>query len=271
MKAYAIRDQAMPGHPDLAYLLYYEKSRRFCIELCRDTDAWNAPPILSFFAGKGQLTIGFHWSRIWVEQRIIPPDRQNLGMILREFQLKEYDPHALLNIAHGRCAQDDCYLTPLREEQYPPELAERLRGKIHDVVAVSATKLLIIYQDGHIDQLEEDSFLTLNSTLDRLLHYYQGLSGLQVSPGGQGLEWAPGQEISLAELRRAAVPARIFAEDMTAYIQHNLISTGEAAELLGCSRQNIADMIRRGKLTPIREEKNNSLFLRADILSRLRD
>ena len=47
MKAYAIRDEALPRQRDLAWLLYYEKNDRFTIELSRKCDEWTLPPILS--------------------------------------------------------------------------------------------------------------------------------------------------------------------------------------------------------------------------------
>ena len=105
MKIFPIRDASLPEDFDLGYLIYYEKSGRFCIELNPVADEWDMPLLLSSFARRSIFTLSFHWSRIWVEQRIIPPDRQNPGMILREYGLKEYDPFALLMIAKGRYAK----------------------------------------------------------------------------------------------------------------------------------------------------------------------
>ena len=50
----------------------------------------NAADPLVFFE-KGQKTINAYWSRIWVQQRIVPSDRQNLGMIMRDNGLDFYD------------------------------------------------------------------------------------------------------------------------------------------------------------------------------------
>ena len=41
--------------------------------------------------------------------------------------------------------------------------------------------------------------------------------------------------------------------------------------MLHCSRQNINDLVRREKLKPVRENGNNSLFLKSDIMKRLQD
>ena len=60
--------------------------------------SWETPLILSSFLKKGQKTINAYWSRIWVQQRIVPSDRQNLGMILRDNGLDFYDEYKLLTM-----------------------------------------------------------------------------------------------------------------------------------------------------------------------------
>ena len=192
-------------------------------------------------------------------------------MILREFALKEYDPFSLLMIARGRCAQDDCYLVPLKEEEYPEELQTRLRKKISELIHVSPQRELIILGDGTVSEINIEILKTGNNELRRLLSYYHGLSDLRVSPGGQGVEWDEERYIPNHTLFPALEPAELVQKDLIAYIQNNLVDTGEAAAMLSCSRQNIRDLIRRGKLKLVREEGNNSLFLKRDILARLRD
>ena len=268
MKAFVIRDKALAGDPDLAYLLYYETEERFVIELNEAAEEWQMPPILASFFRRGRLTVDYRWSRIWVEQRIVPRDRQNLGMILKEYHLKEYDPFALLMIAKGRCSQDDCYLVPLKETEYPAGLKARLRQKLRDIVCVSEDRILLIYFDGKILPVEKRALESENEQLKRLLAYHKGLSGLKISPGGHGLEWGADQYITGAELRGAADAAQISFSDVLQFIEKNLVSTGEAAAMLGCSRQNINDLVRRGRLLPVRKDGNNSLFLRGDILRR---
>lgn len=60
------------------------------------------------------------------------------------------------------------------------------------------------------------------------------------------------------------------------YFEHVQILTGgygvvnstEAAELLGCSRQNITDLIRRGKLHPLKSSDKNTLYLKSEVIQR---
>ncbi|MDU4960222.1 MAG: helix-turn-helix domain-containing protein [Sporomusaceae bacterium] len=57
-------------------------------------------------------------------------------------------------------------------------------------------------------------------------------------------------------------------EELRAFIAEKIVNTAEAAELLGCSRQNIADLVKRGKLQPVKEMQKDRLFLKEDILAR---
>ena len=79
MRIFAIRDEELPKDETLAYLLYYEQAKCFYIELPDDADPWTTPLLLSSFLKRGEYTINAHWSRMWVQQRIIPSNRQNLS------------------------------------------------------------------------------------------------------------------------------------------------------------------------------------------------
>lgn len=55
--------------------------------------------------------------------------------------------------------------------------------------------------------------------------------------------------------------------DLADYIQNNLLDMSLVTKELDCSRQNVHDLIKRGKLTPIKIGKNN-LFFKEDIEAR---
>lgn len=271
MKAFSIKDRSLPGEGVLGYLLYYERSGRFCIELKEDLDEWEMPLLLSSFSVRGIYTVDFEWSRKWVAQRIVPQDRQNLGMILKEFGLKEYDMFSLLMIAKGRCAQDDCFLMPLNADEYPEDLRNRLRKKINDLVHVSGDRDIVLLKDDTSFRINRSALENSSEKMKRLLAYHNGLADLKVSPGGQGLEWDEEAVIPVSSLMPVLEPCRIGSADLAAFARNNLVSTGEASSMLHCSRQNINDLVRRGKLTPVREDGNNSMFLKRDIQERLQE
>lgn len=91
MKIFAVRDENDALRKNIAYLFYYEKEKRSYIELPEDADPWETPLILSSFLRRGERMVNAYWSKVWVQQRIVPPDRQNLGMILRDNGMDSYD------------------------------------------------------------------------------------------------------------------------------------------------------------------------------------
>ena len=148
MKIFAIRDESATQQIDLAYLLYYEVEKRFYIELPENADPWETPLLLSSFIKKGETSINSYWSKIWVQQRIVPTDRQNLGQVLRDNNLKEYDEFDLLMLSMGRCAQDDYYLVPIEEAQLPEKIRRRFDRLIEDVIPLNDFALLVFFRDG---------------------------------------------------------------------------------------------------------------------------
>ena len=74
--------------------------------------------------------------------------------------------------------------------------------------------------------------------------------------------------VVLLLFRSVAVEAAYPFERASRFVRHRIVNTGEAGRILGCSRQNIDDLTRRGKLHPIRQDEKNKLFLRNEVIQR---
>lgn len=109
MRKFAVRNKVYENKI-VAYLLYDEKDRTYCIEVPEDVKSVEAPLIIADFIDKNQRRIGNEWSMKWVSQRVIPPERQNIGQILRENGMEYYDEFPLLLQNQGRSCQDECYI-----------------------------------------------------------------------------------------------------------------------------------------------------------------
>jgi len=59
-------------------------------------------------------------------------------------------------------------------------------------------------------------------------------------------------------------------DDLVQFIQTELINTAEVMQILNCSRQNVFDLIKRGKLVPVKETPKDRLFFKSDILARVK-
>ena len=264
MRAYAIRDAEIDKNRDLAYLLYYERVKEFHIEICYDVDEWDAPLLLSSYIKRGCYSVNAADSSLWVEQRIVPPDRQNLGMILRENGLSEYDPFRMLIIADGRCAQDDCFLVPLQTGKYPEILKTRISRMIEDVIFQNDS-VLLFFKDGMVRRISAKEMQSKDLQKHRFLRYRKEIEKLHLAAGGCGLRIDETRECCAEELREMGEKLPLTGGDFRNYICQNVIDTAAAAEILGCSRQNIQDLVRRGRLKPVMTLKNTFLFMRNEL------
>lgn len=267
MRIFAIKNDE--DKKTLAYLLYYEKEKSFYIELPDDADPWETPLILSSFAKKNITTVNSYWSKMWVQQRIVPSDRQNLGQVLKENNLFEYDEFDLLMLSNGRCAQDDLYLEEIIEGDMPREILKRFEKKIEDIVPLQNYTLLVFFRDGIIKKCDIKEYFKKNKALETFLTINKDMfQYVQIQPGGYGIRWEENMSITDNELYDSGVEIPLSLADFREFVVHRVINAAEAAELLDCSRQNISDLIKRNKLHPIKTSEKNTLFLKSEVMKR---
>lgn len=268
MKIFAIRDESKSDQIDLAYLLYYELEKRFYIELPDNSDPWETPLLLSSFVKKGETTVNSYWSKLWVQQRIVPADRQNLGQILKENNLKAYDEFELLTIGAGRCAQDDYYLVPIDEEQLPEQIQKRFSTRIEDIVPLEDHSLLVFFRDGIVKKCSLKEYFEKTPSFQVLLQNNDYFNAANLQPGGYGVEWDFNLSVSDTMLYRIGKEIPLSVSDFCSFAVHRVVNVAEAAEILGCTRQNIGYLTKTGKLHPIKSSGKNTLYLKSEILKR---
>ena len=268
MKIYAIKsDEDRTKERVFGYLFYYEKEEKFHIEIPKDVDFWEAPMILDHFIEDGSYFVGEYYSKKWVENRIIPQDRQLLGKILKENNLECYDEFRLLTLATGRCAQDHFYISPVKYEDISEEIKERMRNNILDASFILEDIVWFTMKSGEIYEV----ICTGDSKLDmfrRLMDYYNLLTDAVVDPAGNSLILGGNFEFTREDVLKYGRKLPINTNTLKKYMADILVNSEEAAAILDCSRQNIDDLVKRGKLTPLKTGANGNIFLKNDVLER---
>ena len=82
------------------------------------------------------------------------------------------------------------------------------------------------------------------------------------------MSWDVNMNLSDTMLYRMGKIVPLTAADFQNFVTHRVVNATEAAEILGCSRQNIIDLTKRGKLHPIKTSDKNTLYLKSEILKR---
>lgn len=268
MRIFAIKSESDKDEKDLAYLLYYEKEKRFYIELPEDADLWETPLLLSSFLKRGEKTVNSYWSLMWVRQRIVPSDRQNLGQVLKENGLGEYDEFQLLVAGKGRCAQDDYFLDEISEEQLLQTFSSRYEKRIEDVVPLKNGYLLVFFRNGKLKKVDVKKISGQDVYLSAIMKQEPLFDSVMIQPGGYGVYWNERVTIADYVLYNLGEDIPLTLDDFRSFVSNRIIGTAEAMELLSCTRQNMNDLIKRGKLTPVKKEQKNTLFLKTEILQR---
>lgn len=98
-----------------AVFSYDTETKQFAIDIPDDIDPNNLPAIPRLLFDKGMRHIDDYWARRFVKERIAPPERQNIGSIMRIVGIKEYDEFEILIYCDGRSSQDDFILEEIKE------------------------------------------------------------------------------------------------------------------------------------------------------------
>ena len=249
----------------VGYLFYYERARRFYAEIPDGVDEWEAPAMFHGFVKRGKRSIDAEWSMKWVGQRIIPPDRQNLGAILRENGLHTYDEYKLLCLSEGRCAQDELYITRTEYDLLPEEIRGRLDRKVKDILPCRGNRVLVFFKDDTARRIELEPLFLENDRFGRIRREQELFLRVKVSPGGNGIEWGENYSIPAEWLYTAGEIAGVGYQDFVTYAKTRLVDTTGASELLGVSRQYLDQLVREGRLGPVLSGEKCRIFIRAEL------
>ena len=115
LKKFLIYDKWL-NDKKVGILTYDDNTSEFSIEVDKNLTPQEAPFIFEHFMEKGQYTIPKEWSLKWVQERIIPSNRQLIGVIMRNLGVPEYTEYNMLIAMGGRCTNDGCYIVPLNND-----------------------------------------------------------------------------------------------------------------------------------------------------------
>ncbi|MBS6764515.1 MAG: DUF2442 domain-containing protein [Clostridium sp.] len=269
MKVFAIKDEEDKQLKTLAYLIYYEREKKFYIELPENADPWEVPLLLDSFVRRGEFTVNAFWSKLWVQQRIVPQDRQNLGQILKTNGLETYNEYELLMLGEGRCAQDSYYLVPLCSKVLNEQFHMRYQIKIEDVVPLEGSKLLVFFRNGNVRKCNMKRLLSYNARFASIMKNDELFKKVCIQTGGYGVCWGEHLSVSDKKLYETGESIPLSINDFRSFVSSRTVNTTQASELLECTRQNIEDLVKRGKLHPVKVDAKSKLFLKSEIQQRL--
>lgn len=250
LKICAIYNEAKNGTGAIGYVLYHANEKEFSIELDEKLTLSDVPIFFDAFIKNRTFTITDHFARKWVDQRIVPKNRQNLGMILKEAGLNEYDPYALLLWGGGRSSQDDCYIIRCDERNvvFPAWFTDRQNEKIMYLCPLSGERALVSLKNG---------MLYLIDIKDPKNAY--------ISAGGNAILDNGKPILKNHEIKEKGTSLPLTMQDLMDIISDEVVPPKAAESLLSCSRQNLNYLTSRGIITNILSDTSHRLYWRHEL------
>ncbi|MBQ0040419.1 MAG: hypothetical protein KBS56_00075 [Clostridiales bacterium] len=245
-------------------LLYYEKERSFIIELDDALDEWSAPLIFSNMVKEGRFTASREQSALWVKERIVPNDRQNIDSILVNAKLHEYDEFALLVQSRGASSQD--YIR-VRELPEPFDyVKERMKHNISECVTCQDNSLLLFFNDETVRKVQIDECLSC-SGVDKVIANEDLFMSGHVAAGGYCVTFNDSIDIPAIYLYEKGVGVPLTMENFISFVKMNIVDSSGACELLECSRQNLQYLTAKEHITPIKTNMKGNLYLKGRLIT----
>lgn len=265
MKSFAIYDEKLERIEPIGYLFYYEKSKSFIIELCSNLDEWDVPLLFQGLVKKGIYTIPRDISFMWVQERIIPSGRQNIGEILRNHKLKEYSEIAMLSLSKGRSSQDDCYVKEISETEVPEDIQKRRLGNVVECFATENNGVVCLFEDNTARAIFLEKLMDKYKGVSHVLRRKELLESVQVGVGGYSITFNESIEIAASDLRVVGDLLPLSANDFFGFIKKNVVDTTHACLMIDCSRQNLSYLVKENKLSPILRGAKENLYTKGEI------
>ena len=128
--------------------------------------------------------------------------------------------------------------------------------------------LLVFFRDGSVKKCSIIDRYKNAPSFQVLFKNEDFFFAINLQPGGHGIEWDVNINVSAASLYRTGTKVPLTVSDFQNFVVHRVVNVAEAAEILGCSRQNIDYLTKTGKLHPIKSSGKNTLYLKSEVLKR---
>lgn len=263
MKNYVIYDDDLDR--EIGYLFYYEKAEKFIIELCSDLDEWSAPLLFQGLVRKKIYTIPHAISRMWVEERIIPSGRQNIGSILRNHRLVKYSEMALLSLSNGKCSQDHCYVKEIGLNNIPKEVRNRSKENVSECFPTQNGQLICMFKDNTVRKIELENLEKWCKEVSYVRRNKKLLHSVSVGVGGYSIVFDDSIEVDVKILKAVGKLLPLSADDFYDFVQKGVVDATQACNMMQCSRQNLSYLVKEGKITPIVSGTKSNLYTKGAV------
>ncbi|MBR3169786.1 MAG: DUF2442 domain-containing protein [Lachnospiraceae bacterium] len=150
----------------------------------------------------------------------------------------------------------------------PDYAAIRRRKNLKDCVLCADHTLLCFFLDGSVKKVDLSTFANDDQpTIEKILRNDRLYNSGRITAGGYAVTFNDSMDLSASSLYKNGVNIPLTLEDFYSFVKKNVLDTAEACDVLQCSRQNLAYMVKKEHLAPIKGDVQGNLYLKGDVLA----
>ena len=132
-------------------------------------------------------------------------------------------------------------------------------------MVISDDSLLVFFADNTSRKIPFEKLYNIDGA-EKLMNNAQLLESGRVGAGGYYVTFNNSIDIPAAELYKTGTKLPLTMSDFNNYVRKNILDTSEVCSMLECSRQNLAYLLNRDLLKPIKEDVKGNLYQKGDVL-----
>ncbi len=262
MKIFELIDDE--ANVSIGCLLYYEKEKSFIIELTDTLTEWTAPLLFAEAIKQNRFTISRELSLLWVKERIIPSGRQNISSILANAHLSTYSEIDFLERSKGKCSQDHIFLR--RVDSLPEFVMKRMQRNLKECVPCGENGLLCFFNDGTVRKNDLHELRQIDG-IEKIISNESVLQSGHIVAGGYCVTFNEVIDISSSLLYDSGISVPLSLDDFLCFVKNNMVDSTQGGAILECSRQNLAYLVSKNKLIPVKREVKGNLYTKGNIFT----
>lgn len=240
MKIYAVKDI----NYIFAYLFINDRKDNCYLELIEDLPYY--PLFLDLFIKKNKKIINNYYTMKWINERVIPYERQNIIDILKDNNLKYYNEISMFIMAGGRSSMDNTYLAEIKYQDIDDKIKNRRNKLIKDFINLKEN-LIVFFEDGKTKLCKhqiKNNKPFLNELANEII--FDNVT-----------------RYDYLELYENGIDFPLTYYELIEYINQNIYSTNDIKEEFDFTRQYVYKLKEKNKILSL----NNNLFIKNDILT----
>lgn len=244
MKVFEIRDI----NNIYGYLFSNDDYSDYYIEI---NDEVKQDIFFQMFLDNNECIINNDWTKKWIEERVIPNNRQNINDILKNSKIEKYNELELFIKVKGRSSMDNSYLKEIKIDDITSNIKERRKRRIREYIYDNNT-LIVFFMDNKTILYKIDD--------QDLLKYMNNGSFLSIF--GCEIVFTRKIRLSYDFLYKNGKVIDISYDTIIKYLAENLCTQREVILDLGYSRQYLHILSKNDILKPIKKD----VYLKNDVI-----